>query len=246
MNRVLTRHPRFATAALLALLASCSATHPTATDTLAPIPEESVRPGINKDFLAPEVDLAKFTQRFEGESREVFVHRHRIVAALDLKPGARVADVGAGTGAFLQPFAKAVGAEGRVYAVDIAPDFVANLKHRAEQSGLHQVEAVQCTAKSAQLPAASVDVAFVCDTYHHFEYPRNTLHSLRHAIRPGGQLVIVDFERIPGKSRAWTLNHVRCGKATVIREAIAAGFRFHDEVAVRGLHENYLIRFHRD
>ncbi len=98
---------------------------------------------------------------------------------------------------------------------------------------------------SVALPAASVDLAFVCDTYHHFEYPQSTLESLYAAIRPGGSLVILDFERIPGKSRPWVLEHVRAGKEVFRREIESAGFRFEREVTVEGLKENYVIRFRR-
>jgi len=111
-----------------------------------------------------------------------------------------VADIGAGTGLFLPDFDRGVGSEGRVYAVEISPKFLVHLSERAEREKLAQVEVVKGLEDSVELPAASVDLAFVCDTYHHFEYPKSTLESLFSAIRPGGSLVILDFERIPDKS----------------------------------------------
>ena len=155
-----------------------------------------------------------------------------------------VADVGAGTGLFMSELAHGVGPEGRVYAVDIAPAFVEHLRERAQAEGLSQVEVVRCTERSVELPAGSVDVALVCDTYHHFEYPHATLESLRAALKPGGVLAVVDFERRPD-SRAWVLEHVRCDSEQVIAEIEAAGFQLVDRPAVSGLQENYLLRFRR-
>ena len=228
---------------------SCSAPQDARAEPAAAKPvvgEKSVRPGINKSFLSPDLDIAKSKKRFEVESREIFAHRHRITKALDLKPGMAAADVGAGTGLFMSLFAKSVGENGKLYCVDIAPNFVVHLRKLAKQKKLTQIETVHCTGTSSKLPPASIDLAFVCDTYHHFEFPKSTLSSLRSAIRPGGQLVIVDFEKIPGVSRKFIMNHVRCGKKTVIEEIEAAGFRYIDELDVKGLKENYLIRFRRD
>src|SRR5919206_3772426 len=84
--------------------------------------EQSVRPGINKPFENP--DVKEFVGKFEVESREVYARRKEIVAACKLKPGMVVADIGAGTGLFTRLFASAVGPEGKVYAVDIAPKFI--------------------------------------------------------------------------------------------------------------------------
>ena len=81
-------------------------------------------------------------------------------------------------------------------------------------------------------------------SYHHFEYPQATLASIYRALRPGGTFVIVDFERIPGKTREWLLNHVRCGKKQVISEVTAAGFEMVEEVQL-GFQENYFLRFRR-
>ena len=206
--------------------------------------EQSVKPGINDSFLSPNLDVDLFVRRFETESREVFAKRSAIARAVGLRPGMAVADVGAGTGIFVDFFARDVGPSGKVYAVEIAQPFVDRLRERAAARGLTQVEAVLCDERDVSLPAASVDTVFACDTYHHFEYPRSTLASIRRALRPGGTLVIVDFERIPGKSREWILGHVRCGKETVIAEVAAAGFELVEEVPL-GLHENYCLRFRR-
>ena len=91
---------------------------------------DNTKTGINDDFLDPDLDVDKFVQRFEIESREIFTSRQEIVRALQIKPGERVADVGAGTGFFSLMFAEQVGEAGWVYAVDIAPRFIAHIRDR--------------------------------------------------------------------------------------------------------------------
>ena len=182
---------------LLCLALAC----PTPAETPSKPKEDSVRPGVNERFLAEDLDVEYFVGIFEGESREVSVQRKRIVEALAVSSGMTVADIGAGTGLFLPAFNHGVGSEGRVYAVEISPKFLEHLRERSKREDLARVEVVKGLEDSVALPAASVDLAFVCDTYHHFEYPKSTLESLYTAIRPGGSLVILDFERIPGKSR---------------------------------------------
>jgi ubiquinone/menaquinone biosynthesis C-methylase UbiE len=208
-----------------------------------PVERESVKPGINDSFLGEDFDLQKFIDRFEGESREIAREHKALAAALRVEPGMQVADVGAGTGLFLQEFSRAVGPEGRLYVVDIAPDFIEYLEGRIEAEGLQNVETVLCTERSAELAPNSVDRIFVCDTYHHFEYPLSTLWSLRRALRPGGELILVDFERIEGVSRDWLLDHVRAGKDVFRSEVEQSGFEFVEEVEIPGLEENYVLRF---
>lgn len=224
---------------LLVAVAACTHTPPPETD------EPSVRPGINDDFTDPALDVDAMVKRFEAESREIFAQRARIARAVGLRPGMAVADVGAGTGVFVDLFAQDVGSSGRVYAVEIAPKFVERLAERARQRGQLQVSAVLGDERDVRLPAASCDVVFACDTYHHFQFPQSSLASIHRALRPHGELVVVDFERIPGTSRAWILEHVRCGKEQVVQEVTAAGFTLAEELPV-GLQENYVLRFRRD
>jgi len=164
---------------------------------------------------------------------------------MNLKKGQEGADVGSGTGLFLPLLAQSVGVSGKVYALDIAPKFIELLKKRVEQEHLEQVEVRLSKERSVELPALSIDAAFVCDTYHHFEYPQHVLFSLFKAIRPLGSLVVVDFERIPGTSRQWVLEHVRADKRTFVKEIEQAGFVFEDEAKVPGMQENYVLRFRR-
>src|SRR5262249_28772351 len=132
-----------------------------------------------------------------------------------------VADVGAGTGLFTMLFAKQVA---HVYAVDIVPEFLTHIRERATKEGVTNVETVLGKADDIALAPDSVDLVFLCDVYHHFEYPQSSLASIRRALRKNGELVVVDFERIEGQSPAWVLDHVRAGKDVVRAEIEAAGF----------------------
>jgi len=206
--------------------------------------DTSVKPGINEKFLDPNLAVAEWTERFETESREVFHLRQEIVAAVGLRPGMAVADIGAGTGLFTIPFARAVGAEGKVYAVEIAKNFLLHIQTRAVSEKLGNVEPILATPRSVELPEASIDLAFICDVYHHFEFPQDSLASLHRALKPGGELVVIDFKRIPGVSTEFILGHVRAGQEVFEAEIMAAGFEKTGEVTDL-LEENYFVRFRR-
>jgi ubiquinone/menaquinone biosynthesis C-methylase UbiE len=206
--------------------------------------EQSVKPGINEKFLDPALKVKEWTERFETESREIYHQREKIVAAVGLKPGMKVADIGAGTGLFTVPFAKAVGTGGQVYAVEIARNFLTHIRARAVKAGATNVETVLCTDRSVELPEGSVDLAFICDVYHHFEFPQDSLASVHKALKPGGELVLIDFKRIPGESTDFVMGHVRAGQKVFEAEVTVAGFEKIDEV--KGLlRENYFVRFRR-
>jgi ubiquinone/menaquinone biosynthesis C-methylase UbiE/protein tyrosine phosphatase (PTP) superfamily phosphohydrolase (DUF442 family) len=206
---------------------------------------QSAKPGINADFLDPNLNVNEFVKRFEMESREIFVAREKILAACQLKKGMIVADIGAGTGLFSRLFSVSVGDQGWVFAIDISPRLLEHVNKESTRFGLTNISAVLCTDKSAAIPPASVDAVFVCDTYHHFEFPPATLASILEGMKPGASLMIVDFERIPGLSREWILDHVRADKQTVRGEIEAAGFEFVEELAIAGLQENYFLRFRK-
>ncbi len=201
--------------------------------------EASVRPGINRAYADP--DWSSWVARLERPDREVYVRREAIVAASAVRPGMTVADIGAGTGLFTRLFAPRVHPGGTVYAVDISATFIDNILRSCREQGLSNVQGVVNTPRDVSLPPASIDLAFLSDTYHHFEYPRSMLASIRRALRPDGRLIVIDFRRQPGISNPWILGHVRAGRDTVIREIQAGGFRLLDDKPL--LRSNYFLVF---
>jgi len=210
--------------------------------TVAVAQEKSVRPGVNDTFRDP--DPKAFTERFEIESREVFAKRLEILEAIRLKPTDVVADVGAGTGLFTRLFASNLGPDGRVIAVDIAQKFLDHIEVTCREQGLRNVETLLCRDDSTELAPDSIDVAFICDTYHHFEFPRKTMTSVLNALKPGGRVIMIDFKRIEGESSDWTMDHVRAGQEVFEAEIIATGFQKADEVKDL-LKENYMVVFEK-
>lgn len=212
---------------------------------LAPLLAQAEAPVVGPDMNAyyHGAEHGRWRGIFEREGREVYDRRFEILEALEVQPGMRVADVGAGTGLYTLLFAEAVGPTGRVYAVDISESFVEAIRARAAAEGLGNVVPVVNHEKSADLPPASVDLVFLADTYHHFEYPRSMLDSIRGALVADGLLAIIDFRRVPGVSSRWILSHVRAGREQVIAEVEQAGFKLVDEpLKLRG---NYFVRFRK-
>jgi ubiquinone/menaquinone biosynthesis C-methylase UbiE len=205
--------------------------------------EKSVNPGINKPF--ENADVNDFIKRFEAADREVYAQRAAIVAALGLRPGLAVADIGAGTGVFTRLIADRVGPTGKVYAVDISPAFLAHIAAESKQRGQLQVQTVRCTQDAVNLPPASIDLAFLCDVYHHLEFPSKSLASIHKALRPGGALVVVEFDRREGVSAPFVLEHVRASKEVFQTEIEAAGYERIESSAPPALKENFYIRFRK-
>lgn len=206
----------------------------------------SINPKINESFLDPNLKVEDFLERFEVESREIYVNREAIVDACEIQPGMTVADVGSGTGLFTRLFAERVTTSGWVFAVDVSPRLVEHVVAEAAKAKTGHITGVLCPSDRVNLPANSLDVVFICDTYHHFEFPASTMKSIHKALKPSGRLIVVDFERIVGKSRDWVFGHVRAGKDTFRAEIQDAGFLFGGEQKVEGLKENYFLRFRRD
>ena len=201
--------------------------------------QTSVKPDINEPFENPDVD--NYIGRFERDGREVFDKREEIVKACLLREGMDLADIGAGTGFLTRMFARAVGEKGTVWAVDISDEFIEHIKNTAREEGLSNIKGVVCDQDDTRLPPNSVDLVFMSDTYHHFEFPAKTMASVHRALRKGGQLIVIDFERKEGESDEWTLDHVRADRGTVTREIQSTGFGIVGDAHF--LKENYFLRF---
>ena len=116
-----------------------------------------------------------------------------VVAALELEAGDKIADIGAGTGIFVWPFARAVAPDGIVYAVDVNRHLLAHIDRQAEKQGLPNVQTILGAYEDPLLPE-SVDLVFLCDTLHHIQSRQAYLETLATYLRPGGRVAVIDFE----------------------------------------------------
>ena len=125
----------------------------------------------------------------------------RVVASLELRPGARVADIGAGDGYFTFYLADAVGSEGKVFAIDVDREAVQKLEKAVEERGYRNIEVILAEIGDPLLPDGSIDLAFVCNVYHHIDDQVTYFDRLRTDLRAGGRLAIVEM----GESLAFRL-----------------------------------------
>lgn len=168
-------------------------------------------------------DPAKWAAEFDSPERAAWQKPDEVVASLALAEDAIVADLGAGTGYFAIRLAKAA-SQGKVYAVDIEPSMVAWLSERASQDQLANLVAVQASADDPNLPE-SVDVAFMCNVFHHLGDPKAYFTRVGERLRPGARVVIVDFkpdnpDDAPGPPKA-----MRTSIEQVAAAMAEAGFR---------------------
>ncbi len=132
---------------------------------------------------------------YEGLTRDQWQQRDRVIESLQVRPGDRIADVGSGGGYFTFALAKAVGPEGKVYAVDVDDEMNDLVAQRAKKEGVGNVEVILAKPDDPLLPASGVDLIFTSNTYHHIDNRVNYLTNLRRYLRPNGRIAIVEFDR---------------------------------------------------
>lgn len=143
--------------------------------------QRSVNPGINERWKSDDID--PLVERLESESREIYTNRQVLAEVVAPRPGSVVADIGAGSGFMAELFAGQVGPDGLVYAVDINASLMDLVATRARRDGITNLRTVVCTERSVELPADSVDLMFICDTYHHFEPAGRAGHGRAERVR---------------------------------------------------------------
>ena len=134
----------------------------------------------------------EWLKTLDSQNRVARLKVDEAVSRLGLAPGAVVADIGAGSGVFTLPLARAV-PQGRVYAVDIDRGLVDHIARKAEDARAANVRPVLGAFTDPQLPARDVDLAFIFDVLHHIEDRATYLRSLASYLRPGGRIAVIDF-----------------------------------------------------
>jgi len=196
--------------------------------------------------LTPGQSTAKAPQRatstpysgdlsiFEYPDRDEKLQVNRVMDILRIKPGSSVGDIGAGSGWFTVRAAKRVGPSGLVYAVDINPAAISYINDRAKREHLENIRTIQGREDDPSLPANSIDSVLLLKTYHEVAQPVRLLQNLRHALKPGALVGIIDRN---GKGDDHGVDN-----KVVIDEANKAGFKLVSTYDfVKPDHEDYFL-----
>jgi len=167
-------------------------------------------------------DPAAYIAALDDPARDAYQKPDEVMKALALRPGEVVADIGSGSGYFTLRFARAVGDTGRVYAVDVSPDMIRHLNHRLRDAGVRNVVPVLSDPDDPLLPDASVDRFVIVDTWHHIEDKAKYLALMKRMLKPGGQVVHIDFQKrdLP----VGPPTGMKIARQDLVKEMEAAGF----------------------
>lgn len=122
-------------------------------------------------------------------------HPEQALDAIGIAAGATVADIGAGVGYFTEKLARRVGPTGKVYANDIQPAMLEQLRKNMAAEHLTNFEAVLGTVDDPKLPKNAIDLALLVDVYHEFSKPQEMLRHIRESLKPGGRLVLLEYRK---------------------------------------------------
>jgi predicted methyltransferase len=167
------------------------------------------------------------TRQTDEARREAWQKVDQIFSAMGVRSGATVADVGAGDGFFTSRLARAVGPDGRVFAVDVDEKALTRLQKRLEDESIRNVFVVKGTTTDPRLPERTLDAALIVNAYHEMSQHQPMLSALRSALKPDGKLVIVEpiSDARRASSRAEQTKAHEIAPEFVLADARHAGFR---------------------
>ena len=183
----------------------------------------------------------EWVKTLDGETRVAALKIDDVVAAMKLKPGQTVADIGAGTGLFDVPMGKAVGPPGHVYAVEIDRAFFPMIRKRVADAHVDNVQTVLGRFTDPALPVKNVDVALFHDVMHHIEKRAEYIKTLAPYLAPSGRIVVVDYE--PGKGPHRDQPQLEVSRAQLAGWMRDAGFAQAEDVTL--FPDKYVLIFRR-
>ena len=179
----------------------------------------------SSDHHVGQRDLGGYIARMESSDRAEWQKPEQVIAALELRLGERVADLGCGPGYLTLPLAEAVGPTGKVWAVDIEPAMLARLREHIQDGKIENIQTVHCSEDDPALPAGQVDTIFIVNTYHHFSYRPVYVSKLKRALAPDGRIVIIDFVPKSREERGFGPRlEMQLSRSTVDAELATSGF----------------------
>jgi arsenite methyltransferase len=190
-------------------------------------PYAQTKPMTMEEMHKLHQDSQAYIAMLEDPARDREQKPHEVIMALGLKEGERIADIGAGAGYFTLRFAQHVGGSGLVYAVDISPDMILHLNERIRGAGLNNVRTILAKTDDPLLADRSVDVVFICNTWHHIPGHPQYLGLLKKVLKPGGRVVDIDYQKKP--MAVGPPMEMRIAREDVVREFEQNGFRLAKE-----------------
>jgi 2-polyprenyl-3-methyl-5-hydroxy-6-metoxy-1,4-benzoquinol methylase len=175
--------------------------------------------GLHHGDLRPFKDVEKYIAFLERPDRAQWQKPDAVVAAMGLSGDETVVDVGAGSGYFAFRFARVL-PRGKVVAIDIQPEMVRHIHHKAMTEQVSNVEAVLGKADDPSLPGGA-DVVFVCNVLHHVPHSSVWLGKLAGQMKSGARLVLIEFK--PGKLPQGPPERLKIPRAKALAMATRAG-----------------------
>jgi ubiquinone/menaquinone biosynthesis C-methylase UbiE len=166
---------------------------------------------------------ASEAHRLEDPARKVWLPPAEVLGALTLRSGDTVADVGAGTGYFSLPLAQAVGAEGKVYAVDAQAEMLALLGHKMHERSVSNVEPIHAKAESTTLPYACCSLVFLANVWHEFSDCSAVLEEANRILKHRGRIAILDWRPDVERENGPPLDH-RLNASNAVNLLHSTGF----------------------
>ena len=180
--------------------------------------------------LAPR-KAEEWEKTLESPNRTATQKVAEVLADLSLKPGMIVADIGAGSGFFSRPLAKAVAPGGNVYAVDIQQGLLDYINKRDAEENIHNVQTVLGEFDDPKLPMRNVDLAFINDVLHHIEHRAVYLKALGTYMKPAGRIAIIEMNKDDPNTGHKNQPELLIGREEIVGWMSDAGFKLVEEHA---------------
>ncbi len=187
--------------------------------------------GIDKWYMGRQI---AYVMGYQGMSwldrpdREREERTSLLLKNMDLQPGEVIADIGAGSGFHVFKMAPQV-KSGKVYAVDIQPEMLAAINDKMESKNITNVEPIRGSEQSVNLPENSVDKVLLVDVYHEFNYPYETMLSIKKALKADGKVYLIEYR---AEDRSVPIKPIhKMSEAQSVKEMKAAGFKLEENIS---------------
>jgi ubiquinone/menaquinone biosynthesis C-methylase UbiE len=176
----------------------------------------------------------------ENDNRDQWQKPAQAVEALGIEPGSVVADIGTGSGYFVQHLSQAIGPSGQLYAVDIEQEMLAIVERKVNDLGLTNVTTVLSQENDTRLEPGSVDLALLVDVYYELRSPQLLMTNIRKILKPNGRLAIIDFDSEKQIAGVGPPRRYRVPEKRLIKEIQSVGFELSEKHSILP-HQYFLV-----